>query len=79
MNIETITMSRESDLQFLGFAATEAEVRALKIEGYSIIRYLGKAVLQEGHWYEAWVTDKDQFWQLLDRVRKEVENKNTAS
>lgn len=72
-------MSRESDLQCVDFTATDAQISALKTEGYSIVRYIGKSVLQEKHWYEARVTDKDQFKKRFEKIRKEVEDKNTAS
>lgn len=72
-------MSRESDLQCVDFTATEAQISALKTEGYSIIRYIGKSVLQELHWYEAWVTDKDQFKQRLEKVCKECAAKTPHS
>lgn len=72
-------MSRESDLQCVDFTATDAQISALKTEGYSIIRYIGKSVLQEQHWYEARVTNKDQFKQRLEQVRKQSEAKTPQS
>lgn len=72
-------MSRESDLQCVDFTATEAQISALKTEGYSVVRYIGKSVLQEQHWYEARVTDKAQFKQRLEQVRKQSEAKTPQS
>lgn len=72
-------MSRESDLQCVDFTATEAQISALKTEGYSIIRYTGKAILREERWYEARVTDKNQFKQRLEQVRKQSEAKTPQS
>jgi hypothetical protein len=72
MNLETITMSRESDLQCVTFSATKAQVNQLNVEGYSIIRYLGKATLTEQNFYEAWVTNAEQFSKVVERVQQSV-------